>query len=165
MSETVKKERRWPWVLLLVGILLFLGLFIPWPHRSLNRAETRLIGLWGMESSGGRERLLYHFENDRTFTAFYEHRIPLSSGVTRITRGTFGEGTWSCSDKLLTLRKTNPWESDWSTAAEYLISLWFNRAQVEEIPLRIDGYQKVQIGDVHFIKGDGSPSFSSADRQ
>lgn len=156
MPETVKKERSWPWVLLLVGILLFIGLLVPWPRRTMNRAETRLIGLWGMETPGGRERLLYHFENDHTFSAFYERRFPFSSGITKITRGIIGEGTWSCSETILKLRKTHPPQSDRFTVAGYLIDSWFDRAMVEEIPLRIDGYQKVQIGDLQFIKGDGS---------
>ncbi len=162
MSETVKKERRWPWVLLLVGLLLFTGLLVPWPRRTMNRAETRLIGLWGRETPGGRERFLYHFEADRTFSAFYEQRIPLSSGLTRITRGTLAEGTWSCSDTTLTLRKTHPPQSSTFTVAEYLIGQCSDRAEVEELLLRIDGYQKIQIGDAQFIKGDGSAYFSPA---
>ena len=147
-------------MMLLVGIALFIGLLVPWPRRTMDRAETRLVGLWGMETPGGREWRIYHFENDRTFSAFYERRIPLSSGITRITRGTLSEGNWSCSDTILTLCKMHPPRSDRFTVAEYLIDSWFDKAKVEGIPLRINGYRKVQIGDVHFTKGDGSADYS-----
>lgn len=45
MSESVKKRRRWPWVVLAAVLLLFGGP-IAWSFRPLTAVERSLIGTW-----------------------------------------------------------------------------------------------------------------------
>jgi len=45
MSDTVKKPRRWPWIVLAAVLLLICGP-IAWRTRPLNATERRLVGHW-----------------------------------------------------------------------------------------------------------------------
>ena len=45
MSDTPKKRRRWPWMIL-VGVLLLVGAPIAWRFRPLNATERTLVGHW-----------------------------------------------------------------------------------------------------------------------
>jgi len=63
MNETVRKRRRWPWVVLAV-VLLLIGGPIGWQLRPLTATERQLVGRWG-PSTGV---VMYHFRADRRFS-------------------------------------------------------------------------------------------------
>ena len=66
MTETVKKRRRWPWVIL-AAVLLLVGGPIAWRLRPLNATERRLVGTWTPEDPAMTPELLpFTLKPDRT---------------------------------------------------------------------------------------------------
>lgn len=67
MTETVKRRRRWPW-LVLSATLLLACVPIAWRLRPLNTAERALLGDWtALEGLDGSVRTSTTFYADRTF--------------------------------------------------------------------------------------------------
>lgn len=76
-AETVRKRRRWPWVLL-AAVLLLVGGRIAWRYRPLSDSEKRLVGGWAL-----------WLPQDETFRFGADRRF--------FVRGTHG-GEWSASE-------------------------------------------------------------------
>lgn len=62
MTETVKKRRRWPWVVLSAILVLTAGA-MAWHFRPLNTAEKALVGSW--RPPGALSDTEYRFDADR----------------------------------------------------------------------------------------------------
>lgn len=62
MSVTVKKRRRWPWIVLAV-VLLLVALPVAWRLRPLSATERSLVGRW--KSTDGVSS--FHLSADRRF--------------------------------------------------------------------------------------------------
>lgn len=90
MMETVKRRRRWPWLILTV-VLIAIGGPLAWRYRPLNAEEKRLVGTWSsLPPYEGAAIRTYHFADSRRYTEGY----------------VFGPvvGEWSMSRGVLTFR-------------------------------------------------------------
>lgn len=85
MTETVKKRRRWPWVVL--AALLLIGGPIAWRFRPLNAKERALVGTW---------------KSYRETVTFLPDR--------RILGGGNDVGSWSAAERTLYVRQPIPFE-------------------------------------------------------
>lgn len=84
MSETTKKRRRWPWVIL-VALVLLIGGPIAWRCRPLTAVERAILGKWTRHDSA--DEYTVTFSGNRTFS--------MDDEVV---------GTWSASGSSFSLR-------------------------------------------------------------
>ena len=87
MSETVKRRRRWP-CMVLIAVLLLVGGPIAWRYRPLTPTEFTLLGTWTFEDDGAQYEIT--LTPDRRF-------VEQTTTYTRDADGNFRAATWSGS--------------------------------------------------------------------
>ena len=116
MTETTKRRRRWPWLVLAVGMLL-VGGQLAWRFRPLNATEKLLVGKWGGTNP---DVVVYHFHRDRRFTSLTT------------------SGSWRASPGLLTLER-DPFDSQGHPLQDRLEICFRRILHPRQCTLKFDG--------------------------
>jgi hypothetical protein len=137
MTETVKKRRSWPWVVLSLGAVVLSGRFA-WQNRPLNETEIWMLGPWtnwGADNPGNFFPESFQFEPDR--------RYSYNSDET---------GTWSAAGDEVQLR---PDGAAWT----FLCDIWSvgRHAEWRSRTLKIGSQNPSVFEDLHhgeaFVRG------------
>lgn len=140
MTDTVKKRRRWPWLVL--AALLLIGGPVAWRFRPLNQTERGLIGRWR------HEKQLLDFTSDRRWWA---------RGGTSNIRGV--DGSWSASESSICMTKYIPGSLlrhfPWTSRIRLALETMLSRPSVE---LRWSGPDRVWIQGVEYVRVADSDS-------
>lgn len=156
MSEIVPRRRRWPYVVVLL-ILVVGGFPFAWRYRPLNSTERRLVGGWSSPAPDEPpqmgykpSKMLHFFKADRTYVSLLESRLMEPPDSAKVIRERAGMGTWYCSGSTLTLLPEFPDETDWSTPVDRLFELVLRERPKEELPLKFDDSGDVLLEDVRW---------------
>ncbi len=159
MTESVKKRRRWPWLVLASVLLMVVGGF-PFTsrYRPLSHTERRLVGVWTTPLpqtdaiADTTSTLHYYFNADRTYVIVIESRLPPPADSTRVVRQADAQGRWSCSESAVTLIPKES-ETDWSTPESHLYELLFGNPERETLSLQFDADGTLQLEGVPLTPG------------
>lgn len=131
-----KRRRRWPWILLAIGLLLVGGPFAL-QLRPLNPTERALVGTWSEPAHGIRYRL----------TA--DRQVEMSN----LSQAWTSTGQWSASGDSLSL---SPGTSAHIVAKRpWYLNLPFSLLRPfarRTYPLRLDGRDRIWLGGVEFVR-------------
>lgn len=87
MTETVKRRRRWPWVVL-TTVLIAVAWPLAWRYRPLNAEEQRLVGTWrSLPAYDGAAIRTYQFTNSRRYSRYTESGFFEDSGTWQMSKG------------------------------------------------------------------------------
>ena len=141
MTETAKRRRRWPWIVL-AGVLILIAGALAWPFRPLNPTEQQLVGRW-----------LYGSEVHIQFDANRRYHVPMFTTKSGISELTFQErGNWTASDGQVTLfydalDENLPWRVRASNFVRDVI-----RPPHAVIPLRVNSPHVIQFGECEVVR-------------
>ncbi len=140
MSDTVRKRRRWPWVVL--AALLLISGPVAWQFRPLNQMELALVGKW---RSADPDRKL-HVEIQ--LAANRRYRTMVRGDET----GT-GTGPWTARGNTLYLgQDVSFWGETgmpWRMRFQDCLGTLFT---VETVDLRVDGPDRVWLEGYEFVR-------------
>jgi len=147
MTETGRRRRRWPWVVLAV-VLLLVGGPIAWRFRPLNATERKLVGIWASASSPVQKM---RFTAARGFGNNLQNTASLDSGKECPSSHFTDFGTWTADSTEVTLdvQPIQPGPLDERVLIWFMRAFGFARAK---IPITFEDADHLSFDDEPFVR-------------
>jgi len=152
MSDTGNRRRRWPWLILALGLLV-IGVPLVWRLRPLNATERALVGSWSCDAP--KAELQFSPYHQFQGAIFWKLDVPQLRGE---LQETVHGATWSATNSRIEIRHSRLKLSNIRQYGfRWVLQDILTGGELRVMKLQVDGPDKIIVEGHEFRRVSSQP--------